>query len=93
MIHVLIERHIAEGMLTTYEALSRSGLQQTYTVHGFISGETFANVDDDHHRFVLGKWKTKRDWNRWYQSTERMEIMNKINPVLTGSEKILILEN
>lgn len=93
MIHVLIERHIAEGMLSTYEELSRSGLQQTYSVHGFISGETFANVNDVNQRFVLGKWKTQKDWNRWFQSTERMEIMNKINPVLTMPEKILILEN
>lgn len=93
MIHVLIERHIAEGMLSTYEALSRSGLQQTYAVAGFISGETFANVADDNHRFVLGKWKTRKDWLRWYQSAERMEIMNKINPALTGPEKILVLAN
>lgn len=93
MIHILIERHIAEGFLSTYEELSRSGLQQTYAVHGFISGETFASVNDVHHRFVLGKWKTQKDWNRWYQSNERMEIMNKINPLLTTPEKILVLEN
>ncbi|MFT5085156.1 MAG: heme-degrading monooxygenase HmoA [Lentisphaeria bacterium] len=93
MIHVLIERHIAEGLASTYDDLSRSALQSTYVVHGFIAGETFANTGDIHHRFVLCKWRTHQDWNRWYKSPERTEIMNKIAPVLAAPDKILVLEN
>jgi len=93
MIHILIERNIAEGMLSTYEEHSRAALQRTYVVHGFISGETFANTDDIHHRFVLCKWRSQQDWNRWYQSAERMELMNSIVPILTTPEKVLVLEN
>lgn len=89
----MIERHIAEGMLSTYEELSRKALQQTYIVHGFISAETLANTSNIHHRFVLCKWRSQKDWNRWYQSRERMELMNNIFPVLSEPEKIIVLEN
>lgn len=93
MIHVMIERHIADGLLSTYEELSKKALQRTYVVHGFISGETFANTHDINHRFVLCKWRTQKDWNRWYQSPERLELMNSIAPVLREIEKVLVLEN
>ena len=93
MIHVMIERHIADGLLPTYEELSRKALQRTYMVHGFISGESLANTSDINHRFVLCKWRSQQDWNRWYQSPERMELMNSIAPVLSAPEKILVLEN
>jgi len=93
MIHVLIERHIAEGMLPTYKELSRKALQRTYIEHGFISGETFSNSDDIHQRFVLCKWRSREDWNRWRLSQERIELMNSIAPTLNEREKVLILEN
>lgn len=93
MIHVLIERHIAQDMLSTYEKQSRAALQQTYLVHGFISGEAFANTEDINHRFLLCKWRTHQDWNRWYESVERKELMNNIAPILSEPEKVLILEN
>lgn len=93
MIHVLIERQIADDMLSTYDELSRKALQQTYAVKGFISGEAFANTHDIHHRFVLCKWRSQKDWNRWYQSHERLELMNHILPILSVPEKVLILEN
>ncbi len=93
MIHVLIERHIAENMLSTYDEQSRNALQRSYSVRGFISGEAFANTEDIYHRFVLCKWRSHQDWNRWYQSDERLQLMNHIQPILRVPEKILILEN
>lgn len=93
MIHVLIERQVANGMISTYEELARKALQQTYMVHGFISGEAFANTDDIHNRFLFCKWRSKNDWNRWIQSPERELLMNTIGPVLEGPEKITLLKN
>lgn len=93
MIHVLIERVIADSMLTTYEEISRKTLQNAYISNGFISAESFANTEDIHRRYVMCKWRTQKDWNSWYLSRERMELMNSIAPTLQQPEKISILEN
>ena len=93
MIHVLIERHIAEDMLEIYEHNARDALHRTYTAPGFISGETFADVQTPNHRFLLCKWRTMADWQRWFQSEERQDLMNKIAPTLQEPERICLLEN
>lgn len=93
MIHVLIERHIAEGMLSTYEENSRAALQQCMSAAGFISGEAFADTQNSNHRFLLCKWRSVRDWNKWRLSAIRMNLLNSITPILTQPEKVLMLKN
>lgn len=91
MVHVLIERQIAHGMLSTYEKNSRSALRQTCLKHGFVTGELLIDEQDENHRFLLCKWRKLDDWEQWYRSRERMELMNTINPILASSEKITVL--
>src|SRR5690606_21119431 len=93
MIHVLIERHIAEGMLSTYEENSRTALQHTYVVPGFIAGEPFTDTHDPHHRFLLCKWRSAEDWQNWYISQDRQDLMNMIVPILVQPEKITLLQH
>lgn len=93
MIHVLIERYIARGMLSTYETNCVTALQQICGVSGYISGETFIDKHDENHRYVLCKWRKIEDWETWYRSRDRMELMNTITPILEHPEKITVLEN
>lgn len=93
MIHVLIERRIAEGMLSTYEQLLKTALQRTFIAHGFISGEAFHNIDDENHRFFWSKWRSAQDWQRWYRSNERRELIAAMKPILSQEEKITVLKN
>lgn len=93
MIHVLIERHIAESMLSTYEENSKQVLQKTYMVPGFISGESFIDTQEPNHRYLLCKWRSIQDWYRWAQSEERKDLHTLINPILTQPEIVTILEN
>lgn len=93
MIHVLIERHIAEGMISTYEELARKALHRTYIAAGFISGESFTNSHDPHHRFLLCKWRSAHDWYRWSHSDKRLELLSKIAPILEEPERVTVLTN
>jgi heme-degrading monooxygenase HmoA len=93
MIQVLIERYIADDMLSTYEENAKHALHRTYVAPGFIAGETLVDINAPNHRFLLCKWRSLRDWRRWYQSDDRQELMNKIAPVLQEPEKITVLEN
>jgi heme-degrading monooxygenase HmoA len=93
MIYVLVERHIAEGMESTYEVVSRRALQSAYRAPGFINGESLRDMQRPNHRYLLSKWRSLHDWKRWYYSHERHEVMNQLNPTLADFEKITILEN
>lgn len=91
MLYVLIERQIAEGMATTYDEVARDMLQQTYAVNGFISGEAYEDMSNHNHRFLLCKWRTLRDWQRWLHSPQRADLINHIAPILQEPEKITLL--
>lgn len=93
MIHVLIERQIAEGMLSTYEQLLKTALQRTFVVHGFISGEAYHDVDNEHHRFLICKWRSIQDWQRWSHSQERKDLLAAMTPILATEERVVILQN
>lgn len=93
MIHVLIERHIAEGMESTYEDAARNTLHAAYQAEGFINGETFYDMQHSNHRYVLSKWRSAQDWSRWQHSDARKELMNRLNPILDDQEKVTLLEN
>lgn len=93
MIRVIIERHIAEELAEHYERAARNTLQQAMQAHGFISGESLRNAYDPNHRVVMATFRTVQDWQRWQTSQARKEIMEAINPMLEGEEKITILEH
>lgn len=93
MIHVLIERRIADGMTSTYEELAKNALHRCYTAKGFISGEAFTDVHANDRRFLLCKWRTELDWRRWQASEEREALINQIAPILEEPEKVTVLKN
>lgn len=93
MIHVMIERSIADGMLSTYEELAARAMQRTYIAPGFIAGESFFDANDPHRRFLLCKWRTARDWQRWAHSSKRLELVSQIAPILTEPERVVVLEH
>ncbi|MBE9399670.1 antibiotic biosynthesis monooxygenase [Pontibacterium sp. N1Y112] len=93
MIRVIIERHIADDLAEYYEKAARNTLQQAMNAHGFISGEALHNANDINHRYVIVNYRTIQDWQRWYGSAERKEMMEAIHPMLDRDEKITILEH
>jgi len=93
MIHVLIERNIAQDMESTYEEVSRRTLQHAYQADGFINGETFKDQNQSLRRFVLSKWRCLQDWQRWHGSQGRKAMMSELALLLKEQEKITILEN
>lgn len=93
MVHVLIERRIADGMLSTYEELARKALHRTYIAPGFISGEAFVDAQEPHHRFLLCKWRSEEDWQRWSFSDERLEFTGQIAPILEEPERVTVLHH
>ncbi len=93
MIRVMIERHIADELAMHYDKAARETLQLAMQAHGFISGEALRNAHDPNHRLVIATYRTLQDWQRWAGSSERLEMMSAINPMLETEEKVTIFEH
>lgn len=93
MIRVLIERHIADDLGPHYDQLSREILQRAMQVPGFISGEMLHNTADPNHRLVMATYRNLHDWNHWYSSPERREMMLVLGPLLATEEKVTVFEH
>jgi heme-degrading monooxygenase HmoA len=91
MIRVIIERVIAETLEANYEDTAMEILQRSVRAPGFISGESMRDLNNPRHRFVLCKWRSAADWNLWYDSPERRELMDRLNLMLAQEEKITLL--
>lgn len=92
MIYALVERHIAEGMETTYAEASRKTLEAAHRAPGFISGETLTDIQRPNHHYLLSKWRSLHDWKNWYYSDARSNSLNQLNPSLADFEKVTLLQ-
>jgi len=75
-----------------HEDTAKETLQQAIRADGFISGESLRDMENPRHRIVLCKWRSQPDWDRWFHSMERKEMMNKLSLMLEGGERITILD-
>jgi heme-degrading monooxygenase HmoA len=41
---------------------------------------------------VMSKWDTKQDWENWFHSDLRRQVISEITPMLESREKITMLE-
>lgn len=92
MIRVLIERYIAEGHERYYDHTIRRTVSRVQQAPGCIGGEALVDCNDTRRRIVMSKWHSIEDWENWFRSDERRQVISEIAPLLEGGEKITILE-
>lgn len=92
MIKVLIERFIADTLEANYEDTAKEILQRAIRSDGFMSGESLKDTQNPLHRFIICNWRSVVDWQRWEMSSERRELMAKLNLMLERDEKTTVLE-
>jgi|TARA_R110002051_G_scaffold11146_1_gene40959 heme-degrading monooxygenase HmoA len=92
MIKVLIERVIAEGLEQPYEEAARKVIQQAVQSPGFISGESFRDLERPNHRIVMVTWQNRHSWERWENSQARIDSISAFAPMLEREERITLLE-
>ena len=91
MIRVIIERQIAEGLERFYEAEISRLLEVVRDAPGYLSGESLVEIHRPNHYLVLTRWASEDDWNRWFHSAERQELLDAIRPFLLDDEKFTLL--
>mgnify|MGYP003627304454 CR=1 FL=1 len=92
MIRVLIERHIAEGLEHYYDSTIKRTVSAVIKAPGCISGESLKDKDNANRRIVMSKWESIEDWDNWFRSEARRQVVAEITPMLEDGEKITMLE-
>ena len=92
MIKVLIERIIAEGLEQPYEEIARKMLQKAIQSPGFISGESFQDLERPNHRIIMVTWQNRHSWERWENSSARQQSIGAFSAILQQEERITLLE-
>ena len=49
---------------------------------GYISGETLRRIDQPGEMLVISKWKTRQEWQDWFESEQRATIQSKIDALI-----------
>ena len=91
MIKVIIERVLAEGMETTYDAEIRKSLAAITSAKGYISGASYINADNSNVRTIITNWDNIGCRDRWHKSKTRREVNKAIILMLLQDEKIKVL--
>mgnify|MGYP003642206633 CR=1 FL=1 len=91
MIKVIIDRRIADDMESTYEDAIKHTLRAILEAPGYVSGASYKDARDHHHRIIITNWQSLQDWERWAVSSERREVIAAIQPILMREERISIL--
>lgn len=91
MIKVIIERKIAQGMESTYDAAIKDTLRAILEAPGYMSGANFKDAEDPNHRVIITNWRSLPAWRDWQASEDRRNVIAAIQPILESSEKITVL--
>ena len=88
-VRVLIERTVEPGkpqedLVYLMKQLRAKALLQP----GYILGETLLSVDRPGTHLVISTWHSLKQWRAWENNPERLEILAKIEPMLTAPPKV-----
>ena len=81
-VKILIKRKVMQendsGLMTLLNTLR----SLTLTQEGYISGETLKRIDHDNDCMVISTWRSKEDWDAWFNNAQRMKIQSEIDGLL-----------
>ncbi|UCH21437.1 MAG: antibiotic biosynthesis monooxygenase [Deltaproteobacteria bacterium] len=81
-IMVLLKRQAPEEKFDELKELIDQLRSATFGQPGYISGETLKRIDQTGECLVIAKWKSRADWERWFQIPKRADIQRKIDELL-----------
>lgn len=92
-VKILIKRKVAKELSPQLDGLLRKMRALTLNQKGYISGESFSQIDQPGVSMVISTWQTMDDWRNWTISKERIELQEQIDKLLGEPTKYEIFEN
>ena len=91
MIRVIIDRKSKTGEDLT-SLLVELRVAAIMRFPGYIGGETLVNMEDRTNIVVLSSWRSIEDWERWANSETRINLYERIEPLLQEKPNVKIFE-
>jgi heme-degrading monooxygenase HmoA len=82
MVKVLIKRVVPKNKAKQMIALFKQMHILAVSQDGYISAETFHNVNDPEEFLVISTWKNSDSWLAWFNGKDRLAIQEKIDALL-----------
>lgn len=86
-IKVIMSRHVKPGHEYELHELLVELRSRALRRPGYISGETLVLASDASYHLVISSWSSLGEWRDWEYHPERMELISKINALLTTPAK------
>lgn len=92
MINVIIERVVDPTMLDVFRQTLLQTRRLALESPGYLSGESFMDVERQNHWYIMSSWETLDDWKQWQSSGARHEMLLAFKAMLVEPEKITVTE-
>lgn len=92
-ISVMIQRTFSDDQMAAKLAPLIVKLRSQASIQpGYITGRTFRCLDCPGEFLVISTWNSQDDWNRWFQSEDRITIQTKIDSLMKETTRYRIYE-
>jgi heme oxygenase (mycobilin-producing) len=81
-IRVFVKRRVGDENIDILREFIDKLRNMTTGQPGYISGETMRRIDQPGEIMVISKWKTRKEWEQWFESPERNRVQRQIDELL-----------
>lgn len=81
-VKIFIKRKVAADNIMELTVLLKKLRALTLSQPGYIYGETLKRIDHDNECMVISTWRSKEDWDAWFNNEQRMKIQSEIDRLL-----------
>lgn len=89
-IKFILERSAKPGKKDELLELLRQLRAKAIHQPGYITGETLTSVDKPGTHIVISTWYSLSNWRAWENHPDRLELLPKIEALLTASPKVAV---
>lgn len=87
-VKIIMERTVEADKQDQLVELLRQLRAKAVHQPGYVSGEMLTSVDRPGTHLVISTWHSLRDWKAWENNPERLEILTKVEALLTTPPKV-----
>lgn len=81
-IKVLILRHGGSEAFEDLKPLLQRLRSLALAQPGYVSGETYCNIEDPGEYLVISTWSSLDTWTAWFNNQERQSVQDRVDALL-----------
>ncbi len=91
-VKILITRTGVDEHLIELTVLLKKMRSLTINQPGYIYGETLRRIDQPNECLVVSTWRSRADWDDWFNNEERKALQSEIDQLLGEPTRYAVFE-